>query len=122
MYIVLDRAFFIFHTALIVCIACGWASRRTRRLNLAVLLLTAFSWGILGLCYGLGYCPCTDWHWRVREHLGNTHLPPSYVKFLLDEVTGLDLPRGWVDASTVAVFAGAALVSVVLNLLDWRTR
>jgi len=37
----------------------------------ASLLLTAFSWFVLGIWYGWGYCVCTDWHYMVlRDELG----------------------------------------------------
>jgi hypothetical protein len=118
-YRLLDIGFIVFHTAFMVFILSGWLWKRARTAHLVAVVCTAFSWGILGLWYGLGYCPCTDWHWQVREKLGDTHLPNSYVKFLLDRLTGYDWPAFWVDAVVLALFLGAAMASVVMTV---RTR
>ena len=71
--------FFVFHTLWIVFKCLGWACRRTRRWQLATISLTALSWFGLGIWYGWGYCPFTDWHWQIRERLGY-HDPPSYIQ------------------------------------------
>jgi hypothetical protein len=65
----LNVAFFVVHGAWTVFNCVGWAWRRTRRLHLIAVGLTAASWVGLGARYGWGYCPCTDWHWQVREQL-----------------------------------------------------
>ncbi|MFA6242548.1 MAG: DUF2784 domain-containing protein [Candidatus Hydrogenedentales bacterium] len=121
-YRILDAACFVIHTTLIVFIAGGWAWKRTRRVHLAIVAATSFSWFGLGLYFGIGFCPCTDWHWRIRECLGYTDLPESYIKFLLDTVTGLDLNAVLVDGATFVVFAVSAVLSVVLNRNDKRER
>lgn len=118
----LDIGFVLFHSALILFILLGWAWKRTRLANLVVNALTAFSWFILGICYGFGYCPCTDWHWHVRAALGHTDMPRSYIKFLIDTPTGLDVPAQWVDGVTVVLFFLAFGISAVLNLRDWAAR
>src|SRR5262249_8135894 len=61
---VLDKAFLVFHTALVLFNMFGWAWRRTRVLHLVTLGATAFSWFVLGAFYGWGYCLCTDWHFQ----------------------------------------------------------
>lgn len=119
-YRCLDIAFFVFHSAFIMFILCGWCWRRTRLAHFAAVVLTAFSWFGLGLFYGFGYCPCTDWHWQVRVRLGYTGMPWSYIKFLLDIFTGGDWPEVWVDALTVVLFFVAAGLSVFLCLRDGR--
>jgi hypothetical protein len=100
MYAFLDKFFFVFHSSLIVLILFGWAWRKTRLAGLAVILLTAFSWFVLGIWYGYGYCPSTDWHWQVRAKLGIRDLPSSYTKFLLDSLTGWDMSQKAVDVLT----------------------
>jgi len=113
----LDRVFFIFHTLLIGFILVGWVWRKTRRLHLLSLILIAFSWFGLGLFLGIGYCPCTDWHWQVRASLGKTDLPHSYIKFLLDSCLGEDLDAGIVDFLTIFLYFGVFLLS---GFLSWR--
>jgi len=119
-YRLLDIGFFVFHSSLILFILFGWTWRKTRRWNLLVVTLTAASWFGLGIWYGFGYCPCTDWHWRVRLALGDTDLPFSYIKFLIDRVLGSDVSAYWVDVVTVSGFAAAAVASIATNVLDYR--
>jgi hypothetical protein len=121
-YYLLDKFFFIFHSALILFNLFGWCWRKTRRLNLLVLFLTALSWFFLGIWYGFGYCPSTKWHWQVRYELGYTQMPHSYTKFLVDSITGLDIPARQVDAAAVAGLGIALTASIWTNLRDWKKK
>jgi hypothetical protein len=115
----LNVAFFVFHTAWIAFNCLGWISRRTRRWHLAALALTASSWFGLGVWYGWGYCPCTEWHWQVRERLGYLD-PPSYTQLLVRELTGIDLGVAWANGVTLGVFGIAAALSIIVNVRDRR--
>jgi hypothetical protein len=116
----LNKFFFVFHSCLIVFILFGWAWRKTRLANLVIILLTAFSWFILGLWYGYGYCPSTDWHWRVRSKMGIRDLPESYTKFLVDSLTGGDVSQRVVDIFTLVLLLSALAISLTLNIKEWR--
>ena len=118
----LDKFFFVFHSSLMVFILLGWMWRKTRPANLIVILLTAFSWFFLGLWYGFGYCPSTDWHWQVRMRLGYRDLPDSYTKFLVETFTGWEVSQRIVDIFTVLVLMLALSASTYINLRDWRKR
>jgi hypothetical protein len=118
---ILNVAFFAFHTAWIGFTSIGWIWRRTRRLHLIAVLLTAASWFGLGLRYGWGYCPCTDWHWQVRARLGYDD-PASYTQLLIAVVTGVDVGAAAADALTVGVLAAAGAASLALNVGDRRRR
>ena len=120
MYAALDVFFFAFHTALTIFNLAGWIWKKTRRLHLVLISLTLLSWTGLGLIYGFGYCPCTDWHWQVKRRLGATDLPASYVKFYLDRLTGLDLAPAFVDTGVLVGALVAFALSVWLNWRDWR--
>jgi hypothetical protein len=117
----LNAAFFAFHTSWVIFNCVGWVWRRTRRWHLAAVALTAASWFGLGIRYGWGYCPCTDWHWQVRARLGYQD-PSSYMQLLIAEVIGLDVPAAWVDAGTMSVLGLVAVISIVLNVRDLRPR
>ena len=112
----LDIFFFVFHTGLVIFVVVGWAFRRTRLAHLVVVVLVGVSWFGLGLWYGIGYCPSTEWHWQVRERLGYGNMPNSYLKFLFDQLTGLDANSKAVDGVAFGAFLAAAVVSVVLNV------
>lgn len=116
----LNVGFFAFHTAWIAFNCLGWLWRPTRRLHLATLLVTALSWFGLGAWYGWGYCPCTDWHWQIRERLGYND-PPSYTQLLIREVVRFDPGSRWADGLTLIVFLAAVTMSIVFNLRDRRS-
>ncbi len=122
MYAFLDKFFFIFHSALMIFILFGWTWKKTRLANLIVILLTAFSWFVLGIWYGFGFCPSTEWHWQVREKLGHYHMPTSYTKFLVDSLTGLDVSQKIVDVFAVLFLILAFISSVWMNVKDLRKR
>ena len=120
MYSLLDKFFFIFHSVIIVFNLFGWMWKKTRRANLIVLSLTGASWFVLGIWYGIGYCPCTDWHRQVRMELGHLDVPNSYVKFLIDSVTGLNVNARLVDGMTLTLFILALGASIYTNVRDWK--
>ena len=117
----LNIGFFVFHTSWVVFNCVGWIWRRTRPWHLATIALTAVSWFGLGIYYGWGYCPCTDWHWQVRARMGYRD-PPSYIQLLIAELTGRDVPSGLADAITAGVFGLTAVTTIVLNVRDRRRR
>ena len=117
--IILDGFFRMFHTALIFFNLFGWIFRRTRLLNLITLMLTAFSWLVLGYWYGFGYCVCTDWHWKVLEARGEHNLPYSYVTYLAQRLLGMHPNPELVDIITGTAFGLAFVCSIVAN---WKFR
>lgn len=94
-----------------------WMSFRTLRIAQVSVLLTLVSWFGFGLFYGFGYCFLTDWHWQIKEKLGQTNLPPSYIKYILDKVTGMS----W-DAALVDKMAFAGLIFSVSGCLIQTVR
>ncbi|TVQ36344.1 MAG: DUF2784 family protein [Spirochaetaceae bacterium] len=118
----LDLLFVVFHTVLILFNLLGWIPRRLRRANLIALLLTAASWLGLGIFYGIGFCPFTEWHWRVLRALGRRNLPRSYTQYLLQRLLGISIAAVTVDALTALGAAAALVISSALNIRDWRRR
>lgn len=112
-----DIFFVVFHTSLIVFNMTGWIWKKTRMLNLVTLLITGASWTLLGLVIGTpGYCPLTDWHFDVLGRLGKTGLPPSYIKYLFDRITGADIAASLADGITLYTFLGLLAISLYLNI------
>ncbi len=116
---ILDLFFIVFHTVLIFFNLFAWIFKKTRKLNLITLLLTGASWFILGIFYGLGYCPLTDWHFTILEQLGNNNLPNSYVKYLADRLTGLDINASLVELMTLLLYFSALAASIFVNIRDY---
>lgn len=111
----LNFFFFVFHTLFTLFNVVGWMFVGTRKLHLITMALTAFSWFVLGIWYGWGYCFCTDWHFRVREALGYHDHSTSYIHFLLLKLTGINMSPQWVDAGTAVVFALCLIASLWVN-------
>ena len=119
-YHILDIFFVIFHSSVVLFNLFGWIWKKTRIYNLITLVLTGSSWLFLGLLVGsLGYCPLTDWHFNILEKLGKTGLPGSYMKYLADRITGLDISAPLVDKITLCSFIAALIISLYMNLRDY---
>lgn len=118
LYKLADIFFFVFHIGLIFFNLFGWIPKTFRKWNLITLTLTAFSWFVLGIFYGLGYCFLTDWHWQVRETLGYSTESNSYIHFLIMELTGISIREDLVDMFTVIFFLAALALSIYVNLRD----
>jgi len=116
-YRIADIAFVVFHTSLILFNLFGWIWKKTRFANLVTIVLTFASWTLLGLIVGVpGYCPFTEWHFRILEKLGHTGLPTSYIKYLADRLTGMSFSQELVDSLTAWGLAAAFVLSLILNL------
>ena len=120
--VALDYLFLCLHTGLIFFNLLGWAWMRTRRLNLLSIGLTVSAWLVFAPWYGLGYCPCTDWHWQVKQALGQTGLPNNYMTYLCDAWTGIAITDDFAERLAWTTLAPALVISLVLNLRDLRRR
>jgi Protein of Unknown function (DUF2784) len=116
---ILNVGFFVFHSAWILFNCVGWMWRRTRPWQLATVSLTALSWFGLGIWYGWGYCPCTEWHWQVRGRLGH-HDPSSYIQLMIRELLGIDLGSNRANALALVTLTAVAAISILLNIRDRR--
>ena len=107
----------ILHLAIILFNLFGWIPKATRRAHFIVILLTAASWFVLGIWFGIGYCPVTDWQWQVKEKLGERNLPNSFIEYYAEKLTGRNFGSGFIDTITAVAFAVAALLSVYVNFI-----
>ena len=114
-----DLFFTCFHSIIIVFNLFGWVFRATRKWNLIILLLTGASWVGLGLFYGPGYCPLTDWHFRILQKMGQEGLPASYISYLLQRIFGWHARDSVVDSFTLAFYLAALALSLYLNVRDF---
>lgn len=113
----LDILLTIVHLLIIGFNLLGWIWPTTRKAHLTCVTLTACSWFVLGIWYGWGYCPITDWQWDVKEQLGETGLPSSFIKYYADKISGKTIDAGLIDMLTGILFGVAALISVYFNFL-----
>jgi len=89
-------------------------------LHFIVICATAACWFILGIWFGIGYCPITDWDWRIKEKMGIHNLPNSFIKYYADILTGKPVDANLVDTLTAAGFFLAAILSVYFNFIQKR--
>lgn len=113
----LDILLTIAHLVLIGFNLFGWIWPATRKANFICILATAASWFLLGIWFGMGYCPITDWQWEVKRKLGESNLPASFIKYYADKITGKNFSSSLIDTITVVCFAVAALLSVYVNFI-----
>jgi hypothetical protein len=97
----------------------GWISKKTRKVHCVTMIVTGFSWFILGIWYGWGYCFCTDWHWQVREKLGQPVPFNSYIQFLVYEITGYIPDASMTDFFVATIYFLSLLITIVLNIRDY---
>lgn len=116
----LDQFLIYFHLLLTFFNMFGWVWLKTRPIHLVTIGLTAISWLGLGIWYGIGYCPLTHLHWVVRERLGITGMPDSYVKFMVEYFSGLEVDAIYVDTGVGVWFSVALILSIVLNYRDHK--
>ena len=116
LYPFLNIFFFVFHTVFTLFNVVGWTLPKTRKLHLITLSITAISWFVLGIWYGLGYCFCTDWHFQIREKMGYIDSSNSYIHFLILQLTGLNLNPKLVDNATLIVFLISFGLSIWVNI------
>ncbi len=122
MLVLLNVFYTVLHLALVAFNLTGWIWVRTRKWHLITLLLTAASWVVLGIWYGWGYCPLTDWHWDVKTKLGETGLPNSFVKYYLDKIFSADIPAKIVDRITLFSLIAALVASVYVNFFSSKKK
>ncbi|HUS01097.1 MAG TPA: DUF2784 domain-containing protein [Chitinophagaceae bacterium] len=109
------------HLVIIVFNLFGWIWPVTRKAHFICVLATAASWFVLGIWFGIGYCPITDWQWRVKEQLGEHDLPASFIKYYADKLSQGNISSSFIDTVTVISFAIAALLSVYVNFIKKET-
>lgn len=113
-----DGAMWVFHTLLIVFNLFGWMWSKTRKWNLVTLALTAFSWLVMGAFYGVGYCICTDAHYRIREALEIKDPSGSYLQLLTYKLSGWWPAESLTNTVAAIAFGTSIVLSVTFNVRD----
>jgi hypothetical protein len=119
---ILDALLTLLHLLIIGFNLLGWIWTKTRRLHFIVISITAACWFILGIWFGIGYCPITDWQWHIKEQLGEHDLPGSFIKYFADKVSGMNINSTLIDVITAVCFFIAAGLSVYLNFFKSSKR
>jgi Protein of Unknown function (DUF2784) len=112
-----DILFTLLHLLLVGFNLLGWIWRRTRKAHLVTVGVTFLCWFGLGIWYGWGYCPITDWQWQVKRRLGEKRLPASFIKYYADKLSGGDISPSLVNAVTLAAFLAVIAITIYINFL-----
>ena len=116
----LDLILTILHFLIIGFNLFGWIWKPLRRAHLICITITAACWFILGIWFGIGYCPITDWEWHIKQKLGEHNLPGSFIKYYADKISGKSVNDSLIDVMTAVCFFVAALLSVYVNFFKKR--
>src|SRR5690242_10333380 len=117
-----DIALTLVHLIIIGFNLFGWIFPATRRAHFICVILTAFCWFVLGIWFGWGYCPVTDWQWHIKEKLGETNLPGSFITYYANKITGKQFSDAFIDIITLVLFLLAAVISVYVNFLKKKNK
>ena len=120
MLIFLDIFYTVLHLIIIVFNLTGWIFKSTRKVHLFVVGITCFCWLILGIWYGFGYCPVTEWQWNVKVRLGENNLPASFITYLINNLLGGNVSENLITNGTGIVFLVVVVITVYLNFFKRR--
>ena len=115
---VADILLTIVHLVIIGFNLFGWIPFKTRKAHIISILATAASWFLLGIWFGMGYCPVTDWQWRVKEKLGERNLPNSFIEYYAENIFNKDFDAAFINNVTAISFGVVAIISVYVFIKD----
>ncbi|HYK55792.1 MAG TPA: DUF2784 domain-containing protein [Flavisolibacter sp.] len=113
----LDILLTLVHLIIIGFNLTGWIWPATRKAHLICVAATLFSWAVLGIWFGFGYCPVTEWQWEVKRKLGETNLPGSFIKYYADKLSGKNFDPSLVNTLTAATFGLIIIVTIYVNFV-----
>ena len=113
----LDVLLTLVHLSIIAFNLFGWIPKRTRKAHLVSVALTAASWFILGIWCGMGYCPFTDWQWKVKSQLGEKNLPGNFIEYFLEKITEHNFSSEFINTLIAGCFFIAVILSVYVNFI-----
>jgi hypothetical protein len=120
--VVLDYFLTFSHSALVIFILTGWAFKKSRKVHLIIVSVTLFAWLVIGFIMGsIGYCPLTDWHWDIKRSLGETGLPSSFIKYMVDKIFNVNSGRLFIDAITGIGMVVSVILTITVNFKKNRS-
>lgn len=112
----------ILHLFIIGFNLLGWIFKRTRKTHFWFAMATLGCWVILGVWFGFGYCPITDWQWHVKARLGEQNLPDSFIKYFADKVFNSNINADLVDALTLIFFLISIGCTIKVNFFNKKIK
>jgi len=121
LYLFLNGLFHLFHIVLITFVTFGWLFPQLRVAHLALIFLTLGSWFLLGRWLGFGYCPITDWHWKIKDAHGAGRPKGTYIHLVLQKLTGRQLNSDAVDKMVLNGTMVITGLSLIVNVNAWMS-
>lgn len=115
-----DLAFDIFHAAVLFFVSFAWIFPKLRKVHLIIVSCVVLSWVGLGFWFGIGYCFLTDWHWAIKEHLGEKDIPSSFISYFLQNLFGIYWSDFVVNVLSTVILIFAIFMSVLLNVRSFK--
>lgn len=112
----LDVLLTILHLVVIVFNLLGWVVPKWRKAHFWCVVVTLFSWMVLGIWKGWGYCFLTDWAWQIKRELGEAGLPNSFITYIVNNKLSFQVSPDLVDTCTVISFAFCIVVAVYFRV------
>ena len=115
-YRLIDGLFHSVHIFIILFVATGWIFSALLPYHLALISLTLACWFILGIWFGFGYCPISDWHWKFKGAVGEGRPDGSYIYVVLQRFSQRKLNAAVVDKVVLIGTLAIMGISLFLNL------
>lgn len=115
-YRILNIFFHPLHISIILFTTLAWMVPALLPFHLTLLIATLSSWFLLGHWLGRGYCPISNWHWKIKSRLGPGKPRGTYIHLLLESMSGRQLDSGQVDRMVVLATLILTALSALLNL------
>jgi len=118
--IILNVLFHSLHILMIIVNLFGWIWHGTRTFHLVIFGSTVISWIGLGFFYGWGYCFITDWHWYIKDRLGETNLPRSYITYFINNMMKLNINEMSIEQFTIYIFIILLIISSIVHCRNFK--
>lgn len=117
-YLILNGFCHLFHMGIILFVISAWIFPSLRLYHLLFILLMLSSWFVLGQWFGIGYCPITDWHWRIKQRFNRECPQGGYINELL-KIISPQLSPALVDRGVMMTAGALLLISITVNLIHF---
>ncbi|WPB58476.1 DUF2784 family protein [Xylophilus sp. GOD-11R] len=118
-YALLNGLLHAIHLGVIAFAVWGWVSPALRPAHLALMLLILGSWFVLGRWWGIGYCPLSDWHSKLKAAAGGGRPAGSYIHQVLTTLLRRTVDATAVDRLTLYGTLALTALSIALNVKAW---
>ena len=111
----IDLIFNILHIAVILINCLGWTYKPVKKFSLYLILITLFSWSIVGIFGGIGFCPITYLHSKYLLSNHDYILPFSYLDYIFINNLDFDISSRTISLISIIVIFSSLYLSLAKN-------